>query len=461
MFYYICMALVILYILIVSFMNGGRKRKGEPHLLKGYIPFLGVFPSIMMKGYYPFVKECEKKFGSIFSFYFLGIRTHILTNVSDFPLIHKNTKGFTMYPILDDISKRENQIVRPDEEKKNLTTQFLKSFQGDSLNQITKDYQTYALQKINEIFESEGGKDEIEVNFFDFSRTVVYHGSTKAIMGDQFDAKGTEEDFFEYDASFQLIFIGMHLDWLSKAKISRKKVTDHINSLDFQKMSNFIQDAAYSISEEPTTESITNVAMGALVASQINSVNGAFWGFLNILNNPEVRKEVEKEIKEKFNFDKYEDSLNNMPYLHACFTETTRFSTTGVSLRAATRDETIQVEGKKYNIRKGDQLYLFPTAYDDEEIFPNPKKFDPTRYLTTDPKKLKIFKEILIPFGGGIHYCPGRFFAVNEMKVLTIMMLTQFDCELPSSNPKIVAERIQLGFQRPLHNLKLKIKKKK
>ena len=398
----ILFVLAVLYIIALYHFNGVA-RKGEPPLIRGYIPFFGAFPEVI-KGYYPFIEECKKKYGSIFTVYFLGIRTHIFTSASDFGLVHKNSKGFTMHPIMDELQIRNNGKVESDTTKKAIVNSYLKSFQGESLNETTKDYQNHSLKKIEEIFEENGGKDEIEVNLYDFSRTVVYYGSSKAILGDQFDPKSTENYFFEYDESFQTVFIGIPLDWLTKAKIARKYVMDHIMTLDVKKMSSFIQDTAYAAYEEPSREQIASVAMGALVASQINSINGAFWGFLNILNHLEVRKEVEKEIKEKFNFDKYEESLNNMPYLHACFTETTRFSTASMSLRAATRDEVVQVEGKKYNIRKGDQMYLLPTEYNNEEIFPNPKKFDPTRYLTTDSKKKKMFKEVLTPFGGLIFF---------------------------------------------------------
>jgi cytochrome P450 len=81
--------------------------------------------------------------------------------------------------------------------------------------------------------------------------------------------------------------------------------------------------------------------------------------------------------------------------------------------------------------------------------------------LIEDPKKQQIFKEVLMPFGGGVHYCPGRNFAINEMKVLTILMLTEFDCQLSASNPEIKSSRTQLGFQKPLYDLKIKITRKK
>ena len=45
-------------------------------------------------------------------------------------------------------------------------------------------------------------------------------------------------------------------------------------------------------------------------------------------------------------------------------------------------------------------LLLASFGFIQDHEFPNPKKFDPTRYLTTDSKKQKMFKEVLTPFGG-------------------------------------------------------------
>jgi (+)-abscisic acid 8'-hydroxylase len=458
----VALVFILIYIFSLFYINGSKK-PGEPEFKRGWFPYIGVFFEIVRKGYYPFVLECQKSYGEIFSFYFLGIRTHILTNYKDFGQIQKNPKSFSLHPIMETVSIREKNVPHSDEKKKIVTREFSKSFQGNSLNELTKDYQIQSMKRIEEIFKEKGGNETIEVNLYDFSRSVVYYGSTKAFLGEQFDCALTEDPFFKYDSTFQLIFIGLPIFFLKSSYEARQIVIDHIKSLDVEKMSAFIKETIYASadSEEITKEHAADIAFGALLASQVNSVNGAFWGFLNILNNPDVRKEVEKEIKEKFKFEEYEKSLNEMQYLHACFTETTRFNTIGISLRAATKDEKINVNGKDYKIRKGDQLLIIPTEYENPEIFPNPEKFDPSRFLIQDPKKQQIFKEVLLPFGGGVHYCPGRNFAINEMKVLTILMLTEFDCQLSASNPEIKSSRTQLGFQKPLYDLKIEITRKK
>jgi len=74
----------------------------------------------------------------------------------------------------------------------------------------------------------------------------------------------------------------------------------------------------------------------------------------------------------------------------------------------------------------------------DERIYPNPDKFDGFRFaklrenesegqtMTSRNQTVAVSAEHL-PFGLGLHACPGRFFAVNEMKTLIAHMITTYD----------------------------------
>jgi cytochrome P450 len=70
----------------------------------------------------------------------------------------------------------------------------------------------------------------------------------------------------------------------------------------------------------------------------------------------------------------------------------------------------------------------------DPQVYENPEKFDAWRYLkmrqrpgeenqhqfaTTSPENMG--------FGHGMHACPGRFFASNEIKILMCLLLLKYD----------------------------------
>jgi cytochrome P450 len=99
---------------------------------------------------------------------------------------------------------------------------------------------------------------------------------------------------------------------------------------------------------------------------------------------------------------------------------------------------------------------MMPMEYDNEDIFPNHEKFDPTRYF--DTSKASLFKQVLIPFGGGIHLCPGRNFAINEMKLFCALFLKHYNCEIVSMPPNLFSK--QPGFHDPILGVRIKISQK-
>lgn len=76
-------------------------------------------------------------------------------------------------------------------------------------------------------------------------------------------------------------------------------------------------------------------------------------------------------------------------------------------------------------------------ASTDPARWPNGDKFDPYRFVKMraasdeDAGKYQfvtINKE-MVSFGYGKHACPGRFFAVNEIKLIFIFLLKRYDVE--------------------------------
>jgi cytochrome P450 len=90
----------------------------------------------------------------------------------------------------------------------------------------------------------------------------------------------------------------------------------------------------------------------------------------------------------------------------------------------------------------------------DEELFPNADKFEPLRFYDMRQSKTKeqshtkaaevvansqfvSVGQSSLSFGYGRHACPGRFFAVNEIKMIMACILLRYEI----SNPPGVTER--------------------
>ncbi|HEY1442619.1 MAG TPA: cytochrome P450, partial [Mycobacterium sp.] len=66
--------------------------------------------------------------------------------------------------------------------------------------------------------------------------------------------------------------------------------------------------------------------------------------------------------------------------------------------------------------------------HDDPNVFPDPERFDPQRYIGTKPSSFAW-----IPFGGGARRCVGAAFANMEMDVVLRTILRHFTIETTSA----------------------------
>ena len=86
-------------------------------------------------------------------------------------------------------------------------------------------------------------------------------------------------------------------------------------------------------------------------------------------------------------------------------------------------NEDYEFEGIK--MKKG-QLWIgaIYALHHDEELYPNPEKFDPERFNEENRKTRDNIS--LIPFGDGPRSCIAMRFAILEMKILMAVLLTKF-----------------------------------
>ncbi|GCB82300.1 hypothetical protein scyTo_0022306 [Scyliorhinus torazame] len=103
----------------------------------------------------------------------------------------------------------------------------------------------------------------------------------------------------------------------------------------------------------------------------------------------------------------------------------------------------------------------------DPEIHPQPHTFQFDRFLQADGssrktdfyrggKRLKYYN---MPWGAGVSMCPGRFFAVNELKQFVFLMLSYFEFELVNPEeeiPPIDCSRWGFGTMQPTHDIQFK-----
>ncbi|KAF5630083.1 ent-kaurene oxidase [Fusarium sp. NRRL 52700] len=109
----------------------------------------------------------------------------------------------------------------------------------------------------------------------------------------------------------------------------------------------------------------------------------------------------------------------------------------GTFRRVATADVTLP---NGDILKKGDKIIGNMSHMWDSDTYDNALEFDPYRFVkmrqTVDDKKAHLVSTSPehLGFGHGLHACPGRFFAANEIKILLCHLLLKYDWKLPEGH---------------------------
>ncbi|KAJ0700700.1 putative (+)-abscisic acid 8'-hydroxylase [Helianthus annuus] len=198
---------------------------------------------------------------------------------------------------------------------------------------------------------------------------------------------------------------------------------------------------------------IADNIIGVLFAAQDTTASVLTWILKYLHDDPKLLDVVKGEQKAICESEYGENRsltwsmTRKMPLTYRVILESLRkASIISFTFREATAD--IEYEG--YLIPKGWKVMpLFRNIHHNPEFFVEPENFDPFRF--ENPPKPNTY----LPFGNGIHACPGNELAKLEMLVLLHHMLTKYRWELVGP-----ADLIQYSpFPVPEHGLRARFKK--
>ncbi|OQU95007.1 hypothetical protein CLAIMM_01278 isoform 1 [Cladophialophora immunda] len=165
---------------------------------------------------------------------------------------------------------------------------------------------------------------------------------------------------------------------------------------------------------------------------------------LDICTHPDVIEPLRKEIKDVLAEDGGlgRQSLHKLKLMDSLLKESQRVnSISSVGMGRMTTDLVKLHNGKK--IQKGTLVGVAPLPMYDPVIFDHPEQFDAFRFATKRQKASQENKWQFtttspehIGFGHGLHACPGRFFAGNELKIALVHLLLKYDWKLPAGETR-------------------------
>ncbi|XP_058030280.1 cytochrome P450 7B1 [Ahaetulla prasina] len=461
---------------------GRRKRHpGEPPLINGWIPFLGEALNFR-KNATGFLLSLYKKHGDIFTVYMAGKYITFIINPLQYPVVTKNSKYLEFSEIADQLSSQafdHPPIINgkcPDlNEPVHRNYQYLLGKSLDTLSDnVMRNLQIIFKKKFSQMVDWEMEK----MHKFCFS--IIFEASFKTFFGrdphnDSYNVTDEiGEKFLKFDANFSYLALNIPIALLGATKKIRREFINYLNPKKMEKwldVSEVVQDRKDLLENYTVLSDYDKAAhhFAFLWASVANTIPVVFWTIYYLLRHPEafavVRDEIDhllkstgQERRPRYSIYLSREQLDNLVYLESAINESLRMCSSSMNIRKVKENFIFNFEeNREACLRKGDLLAIFPPIlHMDPEIYEDPQTYKFDRYVENGKKKTTFFKQgkklkyFLMPFGSGSSICPGRFFAMNEIKLFMILALVYFDMDIMEDKQLGVGkDRIGFGILLP------------
>ncbi|XP_069331686.1 5-beta-cholestane-3-alpha,7-alpha-diol 12-alpha-hydroxylase-like [Eulemur rufifrons] len=483
---------LLVVIVVYLCLPGLLRQRGpqEPPLDKGTVPWLG-HAVALQRDMFEFMKRMWAKHGDVFTVQLGGQYFTFVMDPLSFGPILKDTRGKL------DFSKYAEELVlkifgysAQGEKKQNVHSTSTKHLMGhdlEDLNKVVVD--TLSLIMLGPKSRSLDASCWREDGLFHFCYNTIFKASYLSLFGYR---KDKEQDLLQAEELFTRFLRFDHLlpkflyallgprEWLEMGRLQRffpKMLSMKHNQKEG--VSNWICSLHQFLREQgvaPDLRDKFNFVM--LWASQGNTGPTAFWALLFLLKHPEAMQAVREEATQVLggarleagqSFPLQPRALRCTPVLDSVMEETLRLRAAPTLCRVVCKDYILKMaSGEEYLIRRGDRMALFPyiSVHMDPDIHPEPTAFKYDRFLNPDgSRKVDFYKagkkihHYTMPWGSGVSICPGRFFALSEMKLFVLLMVTYFDLELLDPDtpvPPINPKRWGFGTLHPNHDVRFR-----
>ena len=249
--------------------------------------------------------------------------------------------------------------------------------------------------------------------------------------------------YFYRPVAFLCQKLGIMQSWVCNVemvKVCRETILEHVQTYQEDNMRDFIDLTLRRMNIEESKSAggirsfkgiegqvnLVNDLVDLLIAGSETTSTTLNWAMLYMVMNPEVQENVRKELDEITGRSRaltWEDR-ERTPYTEAVIHEIQRMA--NILDLSVVHRATQDCRVGKYFIPKDTQIFFnIGRAMQDPKEFPEPKKFDPTRYLTKDGKFEPHPK--IIPFGSGKRRCLGETLARASLYLFFGGIISNFD----------------------------------
>ncbi|MED6121705.1 hypothetical protein PIB30_032705 [Stylosanthes scabra] len=454
---YLLASSLFFIVLFKKFFSNSKKGRELP-LPPGSMgwPYIGETFQMYSQDPNVFFSTKIKRYGSIFKSHILGCPCVMIASSEAAKFVLNKAQLFkpTFPASKERMLGKQAIFFHQGEYHANLRKLVLRTVMPEAIKNIVKDIDSIAVDAL----ESCQGKPI--TTFLEF-KTYTFNVALLSIFGK--DEVKYREDlkrcYYTLEKGYNSMPINVPGTLFHKAMKARKEIAEIVARIMETRRENreeSYNDLLGSFMAEKAglnDEQITDNIIGVIFAARDTTASVLTWIVKYLSENPTVLQAVTEEqecIVRRKEESGEEIGLNwedtrKMPITLRVIQETLRVaSILSFTFREAVED----VEYQGYLIPKGWKvLPLFRNIHHSPDNFKDPEKFDPSRFEVA-PKA-----NTFMPFGNGIHACPGNELAKLEMLVLLHHLTTKYRWSVVGDK-----NGIQYGpFALPLNGLPLNL----
>ncbi|XP_016385386.1 25-hydroxycholesterol 7-alpha-hydroxylase-like [Sinocyclocheilus rhinocerous] len=473
-----------------------RRKNGEPPLIKGWIPFLGKALEFR-KNSQQFLSQLQQEHGDFFTVLIAGRYITFIMNPFLYPSVIKHGKQLDFHKFSDSAASRT--FGYPPVQSglfPGMSDSIQRSYtllQGSALDLLTFSMMGNLQQVLRcRFLSSEGSGSDghwQEAELYEFCKCVMFQTTFNTLYGHSANLclDQLREDIEKFDGIFPLLMARVPIALLGKTKEIREKLIRFFypqRMAEWRAPCQFIQTRMDLFQQYDTLQDRDKAAhhFAMLWAAVGNTIPAAFWCLYHLISCPEaleaVRAEIinvvgEKNMKLIFEEDITitRQQLEQMVNLESSINESFRLSSVSMNIRIVQEDFCLCLDAQhSINLRKDDIVALYPqSTHLDPEIYDQPQRFQFDRFVEDGRDKTDFYKcgqkvrYYRMPFGSGATQCPGRFFAMNELKQFVCVTLLMCEMQLPENQQEAMLDnsRAGLGIMPPVNPITFKYRTKK
>ncbi|GMH09635.1 hypothetical protein Nepgr_011476 [Nepenthes gracilis] len=427
----VCVLVFLLHYLLKSPISGGGSRRTKLPLPPGSLgwPYIGETFQLYSQNPNVFFSAKQKKYGPIFMTHILGCPCVMISSpeAAKFVLVTRAHLFKPTFPASKErmLGKQAIFFHQGDYHSK-LRKLVLRAFMPDTIRNFVSDIDSIARESLR-LWEGRS------INTFQEMKTYTFNVALLSIIGK--DEVKFREDlkrcYYVLEKGYNSMPINLPGTLFNQSMTARKELAQILAQIissrkqtrhdDNDLLASFMGDK-----ECLTDEQIADNVIGVIFAARDTTASVLTWILKFLAENPAVLQAVteEQEAIIKGRDTREEEKLlswadtKKMPLTTRVVLETLRVaSILSFTFREAVED----VEYEGYLIPKGWKvLPLFRNIHHCPDNFPEPHKFDPSRFEVA-PKP-----NTFLPFGNGVHSCPGNELAKLEILVLLHHLTTKY-----------------------------------